>query len=207
MTDTASTAYPVLASPCEWTHEEKRSQFIALLEPVTTREQAMAALERIRTERPGASHYCWAYILGPARQPLSQAFSDDGEPGGTAGKPMLNVLAHRDAGDTLAVVVRIFGGVKLGAGGLVRAYGAAVSGALDLAQWRTVTPSTAVTIHIDFAQEAALRHALEQRNLMVESAAYSQRVSLDVAVPMNDIEQLRDIVQTLTAGQGELTTD
>jgi len=193
--------YPALARASEAVFEEKRSTFTAILIPVSDRDQAMTALEQIRTERPGASHYCWAYILGPAHQPRSQAFNDDGEPSGTAGKPILHVLTQRDAGDCLAVVVRTFGGVKLGAGGLVRAYGASVSQALDRAQWRQVTPTRPVTIGVDFAHEERVRHSLEQHGIGVVSADYSQQVQLAVQVPESVQPSLRAEIQQLTSGQ------
>src|SRR5690625_3576287 len=117
---TPTTPYRAIARSYQYTLEEKRSLFHTYLFPVQTREQALAHVEQLRIEQPGATHYCWAYLLGPADQPRSQAFNDDGEPSGTAGKPMLHVLTQRGAGDCLAVVVRIFGGIKLGAGGLVR---------------------------------------------------------------------------------------
>jgi len=205
-TDSSSTAplqasYPALASVSEAVLEEKRSTFTAILIPVSDRDQAMAALEQTRLESPGASHYCWAYILGSAKQPRSQAFNDDGEPSGTAGKPMLHVLTQRDAGDCLAIVVRTFGGVKLGAGGLVRAYSASVSQALDLAQWQQVTPTTTVSIGIDFPHEERIRHCLTQRNLVVSSADYSQSVELSIEVPLDQLNTLKAEVQQLTSGQ------
>lgn len=192
--------YPALASASEAMFEEKRSTFTALLVPVTDRDQAMAALAQIRSERPGASHYCWAYVLGSAKQPRSQAFNDDGEPSGTAGKPILHVLTQRDAGDCLAVVVRTFGGVKLGAGGLVRAYGASVSQALDQAEWQEVTPTHPVTIVIDFAHEERVRRSLEQHLIGSVSADYRDRVYLQVQVPEATHDTLRDEIQALTSG-------
>ena len=186
-----SQSYQVLAAPCEYLYEEKRSTFTAVLLPAQEREMALAQLEAIRRERPGASHYCWAYILGSASQPRSMAFSDDGEPGGTAGKPMLSVLEHRLAGDCMAVVVRTFGGTKLGAGGLVRAYGAAVSGALDSARWRRVTPTIRVAIAVGFALEERVRHGLMLRDIAITSVSYSREVTLVADVPEQTLEQLR----------------
>jgi uncharacterized YigZ family protein len=195
-----SQGYQVLAAPCEYQYEEKRSTFTAVLAPVAEREAALAHLAHIRRERPGASHYCWAYILGSAYQPHSMAFNDDGEPGGTAGKPMLNVLEHRQAGNCMAVVVRTFGGTKLGAGGLVRAYGAAVSGALDAARWRWITPSVAVTIMVSFALEERVRHCLEQHGMGVLEAQYSTQVALTTEVPEALYAQLQTALNELTSG-------
>ncbi|WP_049723414.1 IMPACT family protein [Gilvimarinus polysaccharolyticus] len=195
-----SRPYQVLAEPCEFMLEEKRSTFTAVLSPAAERETALAQLDALRHERPGASHYCWAYILGAALQPKSMAFSDDGEPSGTAGKPILNVLEHRDAGDCMAVVVRTFGGTKLGAGGLVRAYGAAISGALDIARWRLVTPSVAITIAISFAHEERVRHCLALHNIQVNAAEYLADVTLAVDVPESAVTDLVAELGELTSG-------
>lgn len=161
----------------------------------------MAHVEQLRTAQPGASHYCWAYLLGPADQPRSQAFNDDGEPSGTAGKPMLHVLTQRGAGDCLAVTVRIFGGIKLGAGGLVRAYGSAVSQALDRAEWRDITPTSEVTIRIPFADEERVRQCLQPLEAIVLNVTYDQEVHLNVAVPSDSLSALKERVQHLTRGR------
>lgn len=196
--------YSVLAEPAVFEHIEKRSVFKAILLPVTSREEAMSSLETIKLEQPGASHYCWAYIIGAAAQPLNVAFCDDGEPSGTAGKPMLNVLQHREAGNCLAVVVRIFGGVKLGAGGLVRAYGAAVSGALDLASWRTLIPQCSVAIEVSFALEQKVRHFLSERNISEIDAEYTDRVCLHCRVPQDLYAEIEAGLADLSSGEAKL---
>jgi uncharacterized YigZ family protein len=201
----ASNSYQVLAGPCEYTHEEKRSLFTAVLLPVTSRGQAMEALEELRQSRPGASHYCWAYVLGDAHQPESQAFNDDGEPGGPAGKPILNVLSHRQAGNCLAVVVRVFGGVKLGAGGLVRAYSAAVSHAAERAVWQTLIPTAPALIEADFAWEERIRHCLAQKGFDVERVSYGQGVLLNISVSPAEFTPLADELRQITSGQARIT--
>lgn len=201
---TRSGAYTVLSEACEHTCEEKRSTFTALLLPVQEREAALDAVAKIRRERPGASHYCWAYVLGDTHQPAGQAFSDDGEPGGTAGKPMLHVLTQRGAGDCLAVVVRTFGGIKLGAGGLVRAYGNAVSRALDRAQLKAITPSTRLRIGADFAHEARVRQLLGELGLNVAREDYTDRVELTLSAPLDTLEDLERQLQSATAGQAQV---
>lgn len=204
MTFMNTRSYQVLGASTSHVYEEKRSLFTAVLEPVLTREQAMIALNTIRENHSGASHYCWAYILGNAEQPISMAFSDDGEPAGTAGKPILHVLTHRNAGDCLAVVVRIFGGVKLGAGGLVRAYGASVSQALDHATWAVVTPTQKMVISVGFAFEERIRHCLTVYQIPVESVVYNTEVELQVGIPFNIIDNVKYDVQQLTSGQGRM---
>jgi len=193
--------YPVLAEPCQAEYLEKRSRFLALLHPVSQREQALQLIESLRQQHPGAAHYCWAYLLGSARQPLSQAFNDDGEPAGTAGKPILHVLTQRGAGDCLALVVRHFGGIKLGAGGLVRAYGAAVSEALNQAQWRQVTPQVQRRLEVDFALEERVRHCLAHYQAGLDSVDYSQGVILTLTLPQDEEASLRASLQEATNGQ------
>ena len=117
-------------------YEEKRSQFICVLSHVETAEEAVELINRVKKENYEARHNCWAYLLKDG----SKRFSDDGEPQGTAGLPMLDVLEKSDITDVVAVVTRYFGGILLGAGGLVRAYSKAVSMAVNEAQLCKMLP-------------------------------------------------------------------
>lgn len=129
------------------------SRFIAYLTPISSVAEARDHLETVRLEHPEASHHCWAYLLGSEMR-----FSDDGEPGGTAGRPMLEVIIKRELDRCSAVVVRYFGGRKLGAGGLVRAYSGAVSHALDVGSVSEFVPRTRVLVRAPFAHaDAVLR--------------------------------------------------
>lgn len=193
-------SYRALAAPISFEHEEKRSTFTAHLFPVDSREQALSCLEQVKNTFPGASHYCWAYILGAADKPVSVAFSDDGEPSGTAGKPMLNVLTHRSAGDCFAVIVRIFGGTKLGAGGLVRAYGSAVSQALDGAEWKQITKQIPFSIALGFSLEERVRHRLQLSGVTVDHCEYGAGVTLFAQAPEDELVMIADDVQQLTSG-------
>ncbi|MCW8886021.1 MAG: YigZ family protein [Motiliproteus sp.] len=112
--------YSVPQQRIEVETEIKKSRFIAWADRAENRDQAMAVLSEARNRYPDARHHCWAYLIGNPAQPKTQAMSDDGEPSGTAGKPILNVLQHNEIGDVMIVVSRYFGGIKLGAGGLVR---------------------------------------------------------------------------------------
>ena len=111
--------------------EIKRSRFIATIIPLSQVASLNELQAQLRLLHPKASHHCLAYVLGSPHMPMAAGSSDDGEPSGTAGKPMLNILQKRSIGDVGVVVTRYFGGIKLGAGGLIRAYGASVSAALD----------------------------------------------------------------------------
>ncbi|MFM2342215.1 MAG: hypothetical protein RLZZ592_1868, partial [Pseudomonadota bacterium] len=114
-----------LAAPVHSDLLIKKSRFIGCVQPMADRAGALEVVARLKAEHPGAAHVCWALLAGG-----QSAANDDGEPGGTAGRPMLDVLRHQDLEGVLATVVRYFGGVKLGAGGLVRAYTDAVAQAL-----------------------------------------------------------------------------
>ena len=157
-----------------------------------------------RARYPDANHVCWAYIVGNTRQPQTQAFSDDGEPGGTAGKPMLHVLTERELGNCLAVVVRYFGGIKLGAGGLVRAYSNAVSQAAGKAELRLVSPSVQLSIVVSFAFEARLRQLLPQYQASLEGAIYSDKVTLKISLPQDAEPALRQQLINETAGTAHI---
>lgn len=139
-------AHATAAQPA--THEEviEGSRFLAYVWPASDPDEALTRLAEVKAEHPDATHHCWAYKFGD-----SQRFSDDGEPGGTAGRPMLEVLLKRNLDMVAAVVVRYYGGKKLGAGGLVRAYSGAVSKALDRAGVREVVDMTTVRIEAGFA--------------------------------------------------------
>ncbi len=117
-----SQTYPVPTGTTQCEIEIKKSRFIARATCVSCREEAMTFLKKAKSDYPDARHHCWAYLIGDPSSASSAAMNDDGEPGGTAGKPILNVIQHKGVGDVMVVVIRYFGGVKLGAGGLTRAY-------------------------------------------------------------------------------------
>ncbi len=193
-------SYTVLATAIESTTEEKNSDFLTFLHPVNSREEAMAFIDHYRKTYPDANHVCWAYVIGNTRQPLTQAFSDDGEPSGTAGKPMLHVLTERDVGNSLAVVVRYFGGVKLGAGGLVRAYSAAVSNAVNSADLVMVVPNEQLQITIDFSRETKVRHIVNQYQGHILNVDYALQVVLDISLPATTAHLFVQQVINETAG-------
>jgi len=198
-------SYTVLSSAVEHRLLEKNSEFITFLQPVSDREQALHWLQHYRENYKDAAHVCWAYIIGNTRQPQTQAFSDDGEPSGTAGKPMLHVLTERELGNCLAVVVRYFGGIKLGAGGLVRAYSAAVSHAAQQARLTLVSPQSLLRIAADFALEARIRQLLAQFDATLLDVQYQQGVALTVSLAAADLASFKLQLQELCAGAVSLT--
>src|SRR5699024_6472378 len=126
--------YPVLKSAVTFSEEIKKSRFITYLQPVSGMEEAKQFWQQIRQQHPDARHHCWATVAGTPTDSQQYGFSDDGEPSGTAGKPMLNLLLGSGLGEVCAVVVRYYGGILLGTGGLVKAYGNGVQQALKLAE-------------------------------------------------------------------------
>ena len=133
----------VLAKPATYEVEIKKSRFIANAASVSTPAEALAFLERIRQVR--ATHHCWAYKIGPEYR-----FSDDGEPGGTAGRPILNAIENQAVDGVMVVVIRYYGGVKLGAGGLARAYGGCAVKCLQGATINRIVPMTEIQLRVGF---------------------------------------------------------
>ncbi|MDZ7924843.1 MAG: YigZ family protein [Marinagarivorans sp.] len=193
--------YQTLSAPASYRLEEKRSEFICHLFPVNSREAALEYLAKLKLEFPDARHYCWAYLIGDPKQPKTAAFNDDGEPAGTAGKPILHVLTQRGAGDCCAIVVRYFGGIKLGAGGLVRAYGQSVSRALDIAIWQEVIPKRTVIIITSYEDEPHARHFIMHFEGEVLVQRYSERVELSVELPSKYVTLLKDALTEKTGGR------
>lgn len=166
-----------------FTLEIKKSRFIALAYPCASREQALAFLEQAKIDYPDARHHCWAYVVGDPNNAASMAANDDGEPSGTAGKPILNVLQHKNIGDLMLIVVRYFGGIKLGAGGLMRAYGQAADGVVQALQLVKPVAMQEWLVNCDFAQEQYLRYWLEQQGGQLLDIHYSEQVQAKVLLP------------------------
>ncbi|MDM3871220.1 YigZ family protein [Porticoccus sp. W117] len=177
------TEFVTPADRAECTYEIKKSRFIAVAAPASSREQAMAFLQQVRDQYPDARHHCWAYLLGKSPSTLSAAMSDDGEPSGTAGKPILNVLQHKGVGNVMVVVVRYFGGIKLGAGGLVRAYSTATQQVMEILPVQQQREMAAATLECDFSREQSVRHWLQQHNGVLENVAYGKNVVMAIGVP------------------------
>lgn len=157
--------------------EVKKSRFICYLKNVSSEDEAKAYIAELKAEHPSAAHHCSAYRVGS----IDRA-SDDGEPAQTAGMPMLNVLMHNDLVNTIAVVVRYFGGVKLGAGGLVRAYTDSVVSALGEAQLATLTSGTKCNVKAGYSDIDKLNYILKQLEVSDVAISYEQNVIFTVAL-------------------------
>jgi len=172
--------------------EIKKSEFIAYAYPVTSREDAMFHVEQLRVQYADARHHCWAYIIGDPHNTTSAGFDDDGEPNGTAGKPILNVLQHKSIGNVIIIVVRYFGGIKLGAGGLTRAYAGSAQAAVDMMTLLEHVPMIQVQILAEFATEAQCRYVVDTLNGRIDDVAYSKQVILTATLAEADIDSLKE---------------
>jgi len=184
--------------------EIRRSRFLTRMRRVTSEEDARAVIEERRSTYFDARHHCSAFVLGPDGRTARS--SDDGEPAGTAGVPMLTALNRVGLTDVVAVVTRYFGGIKLGAGGLVRAYTDAVAQAVEAAGTRTVQLSTLLRIDADFASAGQVEDQLRGLTLpsgapvTVDSVDWTDRAHISVAVPAGSLDELRVALATLSAG-------
>jgi uncharacterized YigZ family protein len=156
----------------------KKSRFIACVESVAGRDEAQARVAQLKAEHPDAAHVCWALLAGG-----QSAAHDDGEPGGTAGRPMLEVLRHQDLQGVMASVVRYFGGVKLGAGGLLRAYTDAVAQALLTAEKIPLIKQAQLACSVPYALEGLVRRELELAQAQLLEVAHGSVVTLRFALP------------------------
>lgn len=185
-------------------YEEKRSRFVAVLRRCDDEDDARALVSDLRAEHPAARHHCSAFLLDVAGANRIERSNDDGEPSGTAGIPMLDVLRGSGLTGVSAVVVRWFGGTKLGTGGLVRAYSAAVTAAIDEA-WRAgrvveVLHTPAWTADVDHSVAGGLESALRAAGAQVLDIAYGRRVTMTVA---GEHEVLGPILAARTSGGAE----
>jgi len=155
----------------------KKSRFLGCVQPVAGRAEALQVVERLRAEHPGAAHVCWALLAGG-----QSAANDDGEPGGTAGRPMLEVLRHQHLEGVLATVVRYFGGVKLGAGGLVRAYTDAIAQALLQAEKLTLQRTLQFACRVPYALEGLVRRELLEADAVLGDVRHGEAVELEFSV-------------------------
>lgn len=184
--------YQTLAQPVTARLEIKKSDFITYAYPVTSREQAMFHVEQLREKYADARHHCWAYIIGDPNNTTSAGFDDDGEPNGTAGRPILNVLQHKNIGNVIVIVVRYFGGIKLGAGGLTRAYAGSAQAAVDEMRLTPYVSMTQVQIAADFANESQVRYVVEDMGGSIGEVTYSKAVTLTVSLPAADVDTLKE---------------
>ncbi len=183
----------------------KGSRHIANLFPVTDQQQIDDALASVRARMPDANHHAFAWRLGRGENDFR--YSDDGEPSGSAGRPMLQQLDGRGLTDVLAVVTRYFGGTKLGTGGLVRAYGGAVQGALDLAEVVEVIPHATVRVVHAYEDSGALASVCNQFGLQPTGSDYGAEVSVTLSIPQAQAEELVRAIRDATAARARVDVE
>jgi uncharacterized YigZ family protein len=195
-------AYRTLARPGQHETEVNRSRFLCTLAPAATESAARDVVAEVRAAHADATHNCWAYVIGA--DAAVQKASDDGEPGGTAGVPMLQMLLRRDMRYVVAVVTRYFGGVKLGAGGLIRAYGGAVGAALDAVGTVTRRRFRLVGITVGHDRAGRLQNDLRAVGHEVRDVRYGEAVGLTVALPDAELPAFRGWLADVTAGSAQV---
>jgi uncharacterized YigZ family protein len=178
--------------------EVKKSRFLCALARVTTEAEAREFIQQRRRLNHDARHHCSAFVLGDAGE--FQKSSDDGEPAGTAGVPMLEVLRRNEITNTVAVVTRYFGGVLLGAGGLVRAYGGAVSAALDHVGLVERRPVRVMMTTVDYLLAGKLDNDLRSAGYQVADTDYQETVCFHINVPESDVDCFRTWLAEATGG-------
>lgn len=178
--------------------EIKKSRFICSLFRVTDEEQARSHIEVTRKRYWDANHNCTAWAIGPGLK--LQRSNDDGEPSGTAGIPMLEVLRRREITDTLAIVTRYFGGIMLGAGGLIRAYGGAVSSAIDEIGVVELKPLRVLALTASYDDAGRIENAIRASDYALENVAYTTDVTFELVMPPDTVDGFRHWIGELTNG-------
>ncbi|HLR81796.1 MAG TPA: YigZ family protein [Paenalcaligenes sp.] len=188
----------VLVGENTYEEEIKKSRFIAIASPVDTVEQAMAFIEK--RSIPDARHNCWAYKIGD-----NYRFSDDGEPGGTAGRPILQAIEGQECDFVAVLVIRWFGGIKLGTGGLVRAYGGAAAECLRTARKKKYVPTVPIECFCPYAEIDRFKARFDDFQVRIEDEEYgAEGVLWKLQLPEEQIQQFEESLQNMSSGQGWL---
>lgn len=195
-----STRYAIPSGPARVEVPVSNSRFIATAGYTPTVEEARALIAAVRAEMPDASHHCYAFLVGYGAS-VTAGMGDDGEPSGTAGRPMLAVLRGADLGDVTVVVTRYFGGTLLGTGGLVRAYGDAVKALLEVLPRAERVEQRALTALVSYGAYAAARRALEAAGATIEGEEFGVDVLLAARLPADAVAAAVAALGEATAGQ------
>jgi uncharacterized YigZ family protein len=194
--------YPIPAGRHRVEETIQRSRFITTAAHAPDAEAAHAFVQSIRDEFPDATHNCWAFVSGPPGCTTHIGLSDDGEPHGTAGKPMLTTLLHSGVGEIVAVCTRYYGGVKLGTGGLSRAYSGGVKLVLETLTTEERVDRVTVEVTVVYADVDGMQRLMEELEIVLEDEAYGADVRYRCAVPEGALDDFRRRVADLTSGAG-----
>lgn len=182
---------------------EKKSRFIAHVIPVNSEEEALEIIESLKKEYWDARHNCYAFVCGANNE--VQRFSDDGEPQGTAGKPILEVLLNKNVHNTLILVTRYFGGTLLGTGGLIRAYGQAALEGLKDAKIEEVFEGVAFELSVDYESIGKIKYNMVQFGVGDAEEEYGEEVILKIQMKKADFEKFKTSVIDATSGKAEFS--
>lgn len=188
--------YKSVRGPAQTEIVIKKSRFIAHVAPVSTEEEAVAFIQRIRTEHAEATHNCYAYKAGNAVR-----LSDDGEPSGTAGRPIFDVIEKQGISDVCVVVTRYFGGILLGAGGLVRAYSQSAAAGVEAAGVAETVPALDLRLRLDYGLVGKVQYLLEQMGALTLESQYGHEVTVDCRILAAWEADLLTQLQDLSAGR------
>lgn len=185
-----------LLAACEYREEIRKSRFIALAAPIESAEQALAFIEQHRD--PGASHNCWAFKCGQQYR-----FSDDGEPGGSAGRPILAAIEGQDCDQVVVLVIRWYGGIQLGTGGLARAYGGSAAKCLQGAERVALVPRVQARCHVPFAELARVKARLGKWQACIERECFdAEGADCQLSLPAANLQQVSE--QLIELGRGRI---
>jgi uncharacterized YigZ family protein len=182
----------------------QRSRFITTVARAPDADAAQSFITTMREEWPDATHHCWAFVAGPPGSTTHIGMSDDGEPHGTAGRPMLTTLLHGGVGEIVAVSTRYFGGVKLGTGGLSRAYSSGVKLALASLPTEERVERIAMDVTIGYAEVDGMHRLVAELDILIDDEGYGAEVRYRLSVPEADVDTLRVRVGDLTRGEGKV---
>ena len=199
-----SARYPIPSRVHRVDETIQRSRFITTAAHAPDAEAAQAFIQAIRDEFPDATHHCWAFVAGPPASTTHIGMSDDGEPHGTAGRPMLTSLLHGGVGEIVAVCTRYYGGVKLGTGGLARDYSGGVKLALETLPTDEKVTRVWLVVTVGYADVDGMQRLIDELDIVVENEEYGAEVQYVLGVPSPDEEVLRTSVGDLTRGKGRV---
>ena len=188
------------AESVTFSEEIKKSRFTTLLAHTDGVLACKAFLEQARVDYPAARHYCWAWVAGTPNNSQLLGFSDDGEPAGTAGKPILAQLQGSGVGEVTAVVIRYYGGIKLGTGGLVRAYGGGVQQALSQLPTMCKVALTEYTLQCDYSQLPGIEALLKQVGGLIVDSDFQAFITLKIALPQTQLATFNAKLGDLSRG-------
>ena len=186
----ADDTYKTITGVVDSCYTEKRSRFIAYAVPVRTVEEVKEQVDKFRKQYYDARHVCWAYMLGPDRSTFRA--NDDGEPSGTAGKPILGQINSLELTDILVVVIRYFGGIKLGTGGLIVAYRAAAAEALSLAEIEERTVDEEITVQFEYPFMNGIMRIIKEDNPEVLSQSFDMNCEMTLRIRTSEVDKLRN---------------